>query len=74
MFQNKGKEDILKESIGFRPHLYNFQIGAVEMEQLLSRAVAQTMLPPRYGHVNNRGEIETLTIIGSVPKGELVKM
>ena len=48
MFQNKEEEedDILKESISSRPHLYDLRMGVTGMEQLLSGAVAQTMIPP----------------------------
>lgn len=49
VFLNKGEEeeDILKESISGRPHLYDLRMGVVGMEQLLSGVVAQTMLPPK---------------------------
>jgi hypothetical protein len=51
IFQNKDEEedDILKESVSSRPHLYDLRMGATGMEQLLSGAVAQTMIPPRVG-------------------------
>lgn len=53
VFRNKDEEeeDILQESISSRPHLYDLRMGAVGMEQLLSAAVAQTMLPPTVGRV-----------------------
>lgn len=48
VFRNKDEEedDILIESISSRPHLYDLRMGTVGMEQLLSAAVAQMMLPP----------------------------
>jgi hypothetical protein len=46
--QNKDEEedDILKESVSSRPHLYDLRMGVTGMEQLLSGAVAQMMIPP----------------------------
>ena len=35
-----------ESSISSRPHLYELRMGMVGMEQLLSSAVAQTMIPP----------------------------
>lgn len=51
IFQNKDEEedDILKESVSSRPHLYDLRMGVTGMEQLLSGAVAQTMIPPSVG-------------------------
>jgi nucleoside-diphosphate-sugar epimerase len=49
--QNKDEEedDMLKESVSSRPHLYDLRMGVTGMEQLLSGAVAQMMIPPRAG-------------------------
>ena len=66
IFQNKGEEeeDILKESISSRPHLYDLRMGMVGMEQLLSGVVAQSMLPPRYGKEHYDGTFDTSFGIG----------
>ncbi len=55
IFRNKDEEeeDILKESISSRPHLYDLRMGVVGMEQLLSAAAAQMMLPPTVGPPSN---------------------
>ena len=55
IFRNKDEEEdgILKESISSRPHLYDLRMGVVGMEQLLSAAVAQMMLPPTVGPSSN---------------------
>ncbi|KAL3826664.1 hypothetical protein ACHAXA_001187 [Cyclostephanos tholiformis] len=49
--QNKDEEedDILKEGVSARPHLYDLRMGVTGMEQLLSGAVAQMMIPPKAG-------------------------
>eukprot|EP00984_Skeletonema_dohrnii_P014976 scaffold6412_cov147-Skeletonema_dohrnii-CCMP3373.AAC.3 len=39
-------DDDGESSISSRPHLYELRMGMVGMEQLLSSAVAQTMIPP----------------------------
>eukprot|EP00579_Thalassiosira_antarctica_P015544 CAMPEP_0201947908 /NCGR_PEP_ID=MMETSP0903-20130614/55184_1 /ASSEMBLY_ACC=CAM_ASM_000552 /TAXON_ID=420261 /ORGANISM="Thalassiosira antarctica, Strain CCMP982" /LENGTH=920 /DNA_ID=CAMNT_0048491069 /DNA_START=75 /DNA_END=2834 /DNA_ORIENTATION=+ len=73
VFQNKGEEeeDISKESISSRPHLYDLRMGVTGMEQLLSGVVAQTMLSPRYGRENENGKIETPN---GLSKADSVKM
>lgn len=42
-------EVILKESISYKPYMYELRMGMTGMEQLLSAIVAQSVLPLRYG-------------------------
>ncbi|KAL7538596.1 hypothetical protein ACHAXR_008667, partial [Thalassiosira sp. AJA248-18] len=84
VFQNKGEEeeDILKENLSSRPHLYDLRMGVTGMEQLLSGVVAQTMLSPSYGRENEDGTVQAKSDVGAdvggaghfLSEGDLIKM
>ncbi|KAL9180526.1 hypothetical protein ACHAXT_010979 [Thalassiosira profunda] len=60
VFRNRREEEegILWDSISSRPHLYDLRMGATGMEQLLSAAVAQTMLMPDRGSYRRLSDLD----------------